>query len=224
MHHADAARLRGRGIIGKERFYGAVESNMSQRRRCDSAQDSHQRRLTGAVAANKSDHVGIGDREVDVGIGEGRSKDFGYPLQLDKTGRRDRARLNRRLRRDIGIRQWPTPARGRALLFRERPIFSYGPLAHFDRRFCLTQSSEYVGLMICPPGSFAYSSRLLASTVATGMIIIFGAFAPPSNDTPSQTAAPPIPGVVFIEIVWYPFFLFSSAHHFTKSVPPPPSM
>jgi hypothetical protein len=34
------------------------------------------------------------------------------------------------------------------------------------------------------------------------MIIIFGAFAPSSNDTPSQSAAPPIPGIVFIETVW----------------------
>ena len=29
MHHADAARLRGRGIVGKEQFFGAVKSNLS---------------------------------------------------------------------------------------------------------------------------------------------------------------------------------------------------
>ena len=38
MHHADATRLRGRGVIGKEQFSGAVESNLSQCRRCDPAQ------------------------------------------------------------------------------------------------------------------------------------------------------------------------------------------
>ena len=90
MHHADAARLRSRGVIGKERLFGAVKSNMSERRRCDPAQDLHQRRLAGAVSPNKSDHVGTGNREIDVGIGQRRPKGFGYSLQLDKTNRLDR--------------------------------------------------------------------------------------------------------------------------------------
>ena len=96
MHHADATRLRGRGVVGKERFSGAVESNLSQCWRCDPAKDSHQRRLAGAIAPNKSDHVRIGDREIDVGIGQRRSKGFGYSLQLDEMGPTpDRARLIR---------------------------------------------------------------------------------------------------------------------------------
>ena len=73
-------------------------------------------------------------------------------------------------------------------------------------------------------GTGFIASELTQDLLATGMTIIFGAFAPSSSETPSHSAAPPIPGVVFIETVWYPFFLFSSAHHLTKSVPPPPSM
>ena len=122
MHHADATRLRGRGVIGKERFSGAVKSNLSQCWRCDPAQDSHQRRLAGAIAPNKSDHVRIGDREIDVGIGQRRSKGFGYSLQLDEMGPTpDRARLIRYRCCDTWIRQWPTPAWGTGATFQEAP-------------------------------------------------------------------------------------------------------
>src|ERR1700691_2714659 len=122
MHHADATCLRGGGVISEKRFFGTVESNTPQRRRCDPAQDPHQRRLAGAVAANKTNHIGIGDREIDVGIGQRRSKGFGYSLQLDEMGPTpDRARLIRYRRCDTWIRQWPTPAWGTSAPFQEAP-------------------------------------------------------------------------------------------------------
>ena len=58
VDHSDAAPLRRVGVVVREGYLDAVKRDPSQRRRGDSAQDPHERRLAGAVAADQADHVG----------------------------------------------------------------------------------------------------------------------------------------------------------------------
>ena len=88
MDHSDATPLSRAGVVVREGILDPVKRQASQRRRGDPAQDPHERRLAGAVAADQADDVGGGHRKVDVRRGERRSERLGDAREFDQRSRR----------------------------------------------------------------------------------------------------------------------------------------